>query len=232
MIIFGHYSTVYKSFTANDLNISEAGARGIEFQVRQRHAHVFWIPIFPIGKIYAIKRPGDSNKYEMPVDIQMLIQQQQEISTPWYSFSLFFLAALVGLFFITQNKFQDIKYENYSYEKLAENRMFAKYPTTGDYYKFKVDSDSYNNYIILKVIDYTDGHIELAAAHDDVFEKKNYSYSVEDEIKKQKSYIHHTTSIPTDKFQSLFEDLEHSNSVTFAGKKIHFQGLLREKLSE
>ena len=142
MIVFGHNSFKIKSFTQRELKLpKEEGLDGIDIQVRQRYAHLFWIPVFPIGKVYCFKRRGDSSYYELPKGIKEAIGRNQKIKTPWYSYSLLILLLLVGSWFFIQEELNSIDYKNSLYLKQAENIMKVKYPTTGDYYSF----DAYNN---------------------------------------------------------------------------------------
>lgn len=93
MIVFGHNNFLVKKYTSVDLNLPpDESFQGVSFEVRQRYAHLFWIPFFPIRKLWAIKKPGDNNLYEMPVQFKQLIlaQKKSDIKTPWYSWSLFF----------------------------------------------------------------------------------------------------------------------------------------------
>lgn len=67
--------------------------------------------------------------------IKQLIQDKHghDVRNPWYSYSLIVLGLLIGLWFYTDDKLGDIKYENNFYLDQAKNKMMVKYPTTGDY---------------------------------------------------------------------------------------------------
>ena len=66
-IVFGHNNFLIKSYTPAELGIPPSDKlNGIVFEVRQHYFHLFWIPFFGIGKIYVIRRTGDSGMYQMP----------------------------------------------------------------------------------------------------------------------------------------------------------------------
>ncbi len=177
MIVYGQNHFKIKSFTPQELRLpKEEGLNDIDIQVRQRYAHLFWIPFFPIGKLYCFKRLGDDNLYELPEDIKRSIQYtyEQDIKTPWYSYSLIILALSIGLWYYTENKFDEAKYENRFYLEQAEKKMMIKYPTTGDSYSFKVYNNetesSYNSTsIILQVNSYDEDTIEFISNYEDLY---------------------------------------------------------------
>jgi len=113
MIVFGWYAFLIKSFTQEQLRIVLQNFEGAQFEVRQKVAHVFWIPIFPIGKQYVMRLNGE--KYEMPGTVISAIKDYEEVKTPWYSFALPILA-LVAYAVFTLN----IKWENHQYHVRQE----------------------------------------------------------------------------------------------------------------
>lgn len=109
MIIFGWYAFLLRTFTRQDLGNIDVGIDDVIFQVKQKVVHVFWIPVFPIGKQYSFKSRGKS--YELPAEIIYLIQQKEIIKTPWYSFALPILAILVFLYLSLQQKWRTYQWE-------------------------------------------------------------------------------------------------------------------------
>lgn len=202
MIVFGHNNFKIKSFTPQELRLPrEESTNNIDIQVRQRYAHIFWIPFFPIGKIYAFKRKGDSNMYELPINIKQTIQtrHKDEIKTPWYSYSLILIALTIGLGIFANGKISDINRENNFYKKQAETEMMIKYPTTGDYYSFganpKIRTNYNSNSIVLKVNSYDDNSIEFTSGYEDLFEQDISEYNISKEFERAGEYIYHPTRI-------------------------------------
>ncbi|WP_394750667.1 hypothetical protein [Spongiimicrobium salis] len=240
MIVFGHNNFKIKSFSFRDLRIpQEPGAEGIDFQVRQRYFHLFWIPFFPIGKLYVVKKKGDSNYYEMPQDIKSRIQQQG-VKTPWYSFALLVLAFVGGIIFVGAEKLNDISRENRFYENQAMTKMMMKYPTTGDYYKFKAyecSNDRYNStYVILKVNSYDEEHIEFASGYLDLLGDNQYAYSISSEIAKNNEYIYNNFTVKKENLMGLlnkeYREYGENAKIEDLGWCFEFQDMERAKLDK
>jgi len=53
-IVFGTGSVRLKSFTPSELNIQDAVPVNSAIELRSRYFHLFWIPFFPIGKIWTV----------------------------------------------------------------------------------------------------------------------------------------------------------------------------------
>jgi len=214
MIVFGHNNFKVKTFTARDLRLpQEPGINDIEFQVRQRYAHLFWIPFFPIGKLYAIKKKGDSNLYEMPDAIKHQIKMKHKVDARW---------------------------ENEFYVNQAEHKMMVKYPTSGDYYKFNVsecdDADKYNyTDVILKVTDYDDNTIEFSSAYLDMLGKDQMFYSMRAAMNASKDFKYNTFTVQKEDLLKLFDreyntsssDLQHIEDLGWCFK---FQDMERADL--
>jgi hypothetical protein len=85
MIVYGWSSFKIHSAPIHQYPFGQNFAPGIEVEIRQKYAHIFWIPFFSIGKIWALKQNGQM--FEMSNDVkQALIQYGVKTKTPWYSF--------------------------------------------------------------------------------------------------------------------------------------------------
>ncbi len=101
MIVFGTNNFRIKKFTIDQVGSEfDEGWEGVLFEVRQRYFHLFWIPFFPIGKIFTIKKPGSSDKYEMPPSFIKVIEEKygDQIGTPWYAYFLLIAGLLLGVY--------------------------------------------------------------------------------------------------------------------------------------
>ena len=202
MIVFGHNNFKIRSISPREIGIPEtAGQQKITIEVRQRYFHLFWIPFFPIGKIYGIRKQGDSNLYEVPPQIKNAVLSKVDVKTPWYSYSIFIIALIIGSGMWGNNKISSIERENNFYEEQAVTKMLVKYPTTGDYYKFIVkdcseDNNSrYNTPIIVKVTSYDATSIEFSSAYINMLDKEQYAYSLSTEIEKNNDYKYNSFSL-------------------------------------
>ncbi len=93
-IVFGVYNIGIKEYSPSELGITDEAAKPYTFAVKQRIFHVFWIPIFPLYKIYAmVDRAGTA--YHAPAGIESMLRNAGRHKTPWYSFSLLILAVVV-----------------------------------------------------------------------------------------------------------------------------------------
>jgi hypothetical protein len=99
-IAFGTYSIKLKSYTAEELALTDAHWQSTVFEVRQKVFHIFWIPVFSLQKQY-IARKGNI-VHEAPLLMVNLIQQKGIVKKPWYAFTLPLLLItvpiLVGLY--------------------------------------------------------------------------------------------------------------------------------------
>ncbi len=85
MIVYGWSSFKIHSAPIHQYPFGQNFAPGIEVEIRQKYAHIFWIPFFSIGKMWALKQNGQM--FEMSNDVkQALIQYGVKTKTPWYSF--------------------------------------------------------------------------------------------------------------------------------------------------
>ncbi|KGO89895.1 hypothetical protein [Flavobacterium suncheonense] len=85
-IAFGWYSFKVKSYSAKDLELDIEQWKDSSFEVRQKVFHLFWIPVFSLGKLYALKKQG--KLYDLQENIVVKIRNKGRIRTPWYSFLL------------------------------------------------------------------------------------------------------------------------------------------------
>jgi hypothetical protein len=184
MIVFGHNNFRIKKYTFDQIATEfDEGWEGVTFEVRQRYFHLFWIPFFPIGKMYTIKKPGDSDKYEMPVSFQQAIDSKfgHEIKTPWYSWFLFLAAAVVGVGALGVNDFDSYQWSLRDDESFARQELMIDYPTTGDYYEFNLfeslGEDSWENETMyMKVESYTEDSIRFVSYGQDLISDESYLY--------------------------------------------------------
>jgi len=232
MIVFGQNHFKIKSFTQQELNLPrEEALDNIDIQVRQRYAHLFWIPFFPIGKIYGFKRQGDSNLYELPVNIKQTIKDRHshDIKTPWYSYSLILLALLAGLWFYTSSKINTINRENNFYLEQAENEMMVKYPTTGDYYAFSAIGTGYERTsIVLKVNSYDDDTIEFTSGYEYLYEQNISEYNMNKEFEKAAQYIYNPTRIDKDFLLKMMKREYHDYNTDYEFKMEEYDGMFFE----
>ncbi len=176
MIVFGHNNFKIKSTNSHELGLpSDAGFDGYQFEVRQRYAHLFWIPFFPIGKIYVMKIPGSSEMYEMPESIRALVEAKLgKVRTPWYSFALLLIALAVGFVAICGVAVEEIKQKARVSDREEKIRLMIEYPTSGDYYSMDwyEDENGYRDIrVVLKVQKYDENTVTIISMNEDLYQK-------------------------------------------------------------
>jgi hypothetical protein len=83
-IVFGWNSFKVRSFTLAEIGIMKQPEPGLQFEVRQAYFHLFWIPMFGLGKRWVVRK-GDK-LYDMPDDIKALARKSLTgIRMPWYT---------------------------------------------------------------------------------------------------------------------------------------------------
>lgn len=145
MLIYGWKAVHVKSVQSKNSSCPHCGAsQSLIFHIYSKHAHIFWIPLFPIGKTgiaeclhckYTLK------PREMPVDI---CQEYKEIKAYIRPFSWQFigggLLVLLALFIL--------------YGTLTEKKTeahYIAYPQPGDLYYYVNDGGKYSTARVYRV---------------------------------------------------------------------------------
>jgi hypothetical protein len=148
MIVFGHNNFRMRSIIPSSIGLPpEYDAYDIE--VRQRYAHIFWIPLFPIGKIWGLRKKADNQLYEMPAAVRLHVQQNTRIpSVSVWAFSGLLLVGLIGIIAMISNYVSEVQNRNamkeYYKKEYADKMAMAQQPQRGDVYEF-MDKDSYRS---------------------------------------------------------------------------------------
>lgn len=163
-LVFGQYSFKIKTYNPEDFGIKNEQKSNFEIEVRQKCFHVFWIPCFSIGKIYALRKDG--KLFNLPQEYIPKIKSKDKLKTPWYSFSLPIIITLYLIIFVLNNQYQSYKHyqskkENYEFElNQIDNELNNL--TTFHYIKIR-DFDNWNNTegLYLKVEQINDSLLKL-----------------------------------------------------------------------
>ncbi|WP_405247328.1 hypothetical protein [Cellulophaga sp. Asnod2-G02] len=145
MIIYGtrssHLDSVQKT-TPVCPNCEEKGS--LLISVYRKHAHIFWIPIFPLGKSGAshcknCKQALRSS--EMPEHLkQEYLKIKKEVKGPIWQFSGMFIA----LFFLVLAGFA-----NQNTKKLEKE--YLNQPMAGDIYEYRVANKQFSTMKVIEV---------------------------------------------------------------------------------
>ncbi|HAS46833.1 MAG TPA: hypothetical protein DCS93_40485 [Microscillaceae bacterium] len=154
-MIFGYYTVSLKTIQANQLPAEIPVEAGTHFECGLKLAHILFIPIFPMGKQWLLKRDG--NSYEVtPEAAQLFDTLYGKPKTPWYAFAGLILAGLALVYFSVQDMIEDRRRMSYlketkkqqlnekikSFENPLVSDFYALEGSNGQYFGVKVDSAS------------------------------------------------------------------------------------------
>jgi hypothetical protein len=150
MIIYGSKAVHLITVPSNTATCPSCGTKGsLTFSIFRKHAHIFWIPLFPFGKAGMSQCQHCKQvleKKEMPEPIRREYDTvKSEAKGPVWQFSgLGLLAVLMtsGYFASAEDKKLELVYLNA--------------PQPGDIYEYKIETGSYST---LKVVDITDDSV-------------------------------------------------------------------------
>lgn len=174
MIIYGHRAVHLKTIQPNHLVCPNCGSKGtIQLSVYRRHAHVFWIPFFPIGKKGISQCQHCKHVMEvkeMPEDVRRAYNElKSESRGPIWQFTGLFLLALLfplGAWFSSQEK--------------KTERSYIQSPQVGDVYEYKIESNRYSTFKVMElkqdslVVVHNEYETDKASGTNDINKEENY----------------------------------------------------------
>ena len=146
MIIYGTKAVHLNSARAESVLCTNCSTKGsIIISVFRQHAHIFWIPLFPIGKKGVSQCANCKNTYtssEMPQSIKAEYNKiKGDVKGPIWQFAgLVIIAIVVALG----------NYRSGENEKL--NEVYLNEPQVGDVYEYKVENGNYSTYKVIEVV--------------------------------------------------------------------------------
>lgn len=145
MVIYGSKAVHLKSAQSKTATCPSCGTQGsIVLSVYRKHAHIFWIPLFPIGKKGVSECKHCKNvlkSNEMPDTIKNeYINLKNDAKGPVWQFAGLAIFAILVMW---------IGYSSGENEKLELEYISA--PTKGDIYEYKVETGSYSTLKVISV---------------------------------------------------------------------------------
>lgn len=118
MIIYGHNNFTRLTVSPLEIGLFDNSLLNVTFQLRQRYAHIFWIPIFPLAQVWVVNK-GDGKLYECSYEIRQVLNERYGKKGPSvFAFSGLLLVAIIGVFcYISE------KAGSYQYHKDLEARI-------------------------------------------------------------------------------------------------------------
>ncbi len=145
MIIFGSGSAHIKTAPVRNVTCDNCNNQNtISFSIFRKHAHIFWIPVFPMNKTGAsqcshcqqVLKPK-----QMPERLKMEYQNfKSDAKGPIWQFAgLFLIVCLIG-------------FAGYSGSKDKKNtEQYLSEPAIGDIYEYRIETGSYSTMKVMQV---------------------------------------------------------------------------------
>lgn len=153
MIVFGWNSFEIDACKPSQLGMPPELDSEYTIERRQKYFHLFWIPFFGIGKIWALRKRQDNQLYEPNATLEAALNSLPvQHKTPWYTYSLVWLAMTVGFLFYVSETVSDYNREKrYQADLIERNETLTKSintPEVGTYYTMKTSDEI----VYLKVV--------------------------------------------------------------------------------
>lgn len=86
---FGLHHFKIKSFDPYAVGLSQNQQPGYSIEVRLSCFQVFCIPVFPLGKKWALRKDSDDRLYEMPEPYMFVLRERKDlhVATPLYAYT-------------------------------------------------------------------------------------------------------------------------------------------------
>lgn len=145
MLVFGSYA-----FPIQTLDSLRYGLPpGAQLQLYCKIGHLFWIPVFPMGRMWVLKMNG--NKYEPSAEIIRKIEANEEKrSAPFYAWALPLLLLIGYPTMLGMNALEDNRRQKQHVERETVKRQNLlgqiDFPEQGDLFNFRHTGTSSNNY--------------------------------------------------------------------------------------
>lgn len=140
-ILFGWNRFRLKSFTFQELNLPELEQfPNATFQVAQSYFHLFYIPVFPMGKRYDLVM--DKQLYHVPPSLMKMVDPEQiKVRGKWYAWLLPILIILIASGVSVTKAFKKNEQEKMSMELAQMQKDFFNDPFEGDVIEFSNHDD-------------------------------------------------------------------------------------------
>ncbi|APQ16551.1 hypothetical protein [Maribacter hydrothermalis] len=145
MIFFGTGSANLGAVKTRNITCQHCNNQNTVFiNIYRRHAHIFWIPVFPInksGSSYCTHCKEVLSPKEMPEGLKMQYKNiKGNAKGPLWQFSgLAILACLIGFAIFSSGKDKE------------NTQVYLSDPVVGDIYEYKADNGNYSTMKLKKV---------------------------------------------------------------------------------
>lgn len=85
MIIYGRNSFNAKTVKLSEIGIHDQVPGVVQFELRQQYAHLYWIPMFPIGSMWCVRK-SDNKLYEVSNELLPSLNSLPRRKLGWVAF--------------------------------------------------------------------------------------------------------------------------------------------------
>ncbi len=190
MIIYGH-RLAHIGTDSSDANCPNCGEQGgLKIHTFRRHVHIFWIPLFPIGKKSVTECTAcntEIKKKMMAEPLRLEVQYyRKNAKGPLWQFSglaLIFILVIVGIVAVKNQE--------------SNEQEYLDAPLSGDVYEQKLGSNSYTS---LKVTAVDEDSVYVAPNEYEINRAGNLS-----ELDKEENYMPFSYGIHRDDLKAMYE---------------------------
>lgn len=152
-ILFGWNRFRLKSFTFQELNLLELEQfPNATFQVAQSYFHLFYIPVFPMGRRYDLVM--NKQVYHVPPSLMKTVNPEQiKVRGKWYAWTLPILVLLIMLGVKLSDSIKKSQYQADAMELAEIQQRFFDNPAVGDHLLFTNNGDLNFDAEVFKVED-------------------------------------------------------------------------------
>lgn len=190
MILFGHNSFVVKRINPGEVGLHEAEWHGTEIQLRQRYAHLYYIPVFPIGQVWVLHK--NKKNYELSNALEEYLKNTYPHKVHWKAFSLFIAAAAIGLLLTITNWVGSIKHEKHVQEYIEEQNVSLNddldhISANNNYLVFEY-ADYYGDVLVCKVLEVKGDDAFVAFENYNEDYSEDYSISLPNKFRRYRQF--------------------------------------------
>lgn len=192
MVVYGSKAVHVKTEQLKMISCPNCETQGsLTVSVFSRHAHIFWIPIFPFGKTGA-SECSNCKQVLKPKEMPERVRQEYnrikgESKTPIWQFSGLVLIATLIIWLVNAGK-----------EDKRNELVFISNPLVGDVYEYKTEG---NNYSTLKVTQ-INGDSVYVSPNDYEITKKRGMYKID----KDENYPDYSYGIAKSELQKMYDE--------------------------
>ena len=104
-IVFGHNHFLSKKVSPSDIGLHQQELKGMFFEKRQKYVHLYWIPVFPIGQEWYLRKNGELHLVND--DVKRKLKSEFSSFVDWKAFALPILVVLGFSFFNISDAIND-----------------------------------------------------------------------------------------------------------------------------